>query len=567
MPTPIRSFNRMKITAPCTADWDSMAGNDQVRFCEHCQLDVTNLSSMTRENAMQLVARSQGRLCVRFITTPRGRILTGAMPEKLYRIRRRVSRIAATAFSATISVSTAMAQNPTVSNAKDPQEILLIEPETRAETIVDEFTAGVRGMVKDPDGAAISNATVVLVNQETGEEQTVISSAPGNYAFEFLPQGDYLLWARKPGFRTESEMLTVAANTRIEVDVEMSERARSVGVMGGVGVGILIERAEDPLFKAVSAADVEKVRALAYADTNLNAPNRYNYKSLLTTAVEGGNREIIQTLLALGADANLRDGVGATPLMYLSERTSPEVLRDLLAAGARLNARERNGNNAFMIAASSGSVRVLREMIEAGAQINALSISGENALFAAARSNSPDAIVLLLEAGVDPNATDEDGNTALMAMASYGKFENFRTLIDRGARHDLRNADGETLLMLAVTNEDPRLAKLLVETGADIDATNRYGSTALMSAAESGRLESLLLLASAGVDLDKQDEDGQTALMKAIWSNSSGCIEALLKAGANLKLKNHDGETALSIARDADQAEVVKLLESRGAPD
>ena len=565
MPTPIRSFNRTIIAAPCLADWDSMAGNDQVRFCEHCQLDVTNLSSMTREKAMQLVARSQGRLCVRFITTPKGRILTGAIPDKLYRIRRRVSRIAATAFSATISVSTAMAQNPTVSNAKDPQGILLVENETQAETIVDEFTAGVRGMVKDQDGAAISNATVVLVDRETGEERTVISSAPAGYAFEFLPQGEYLLWARKPGFRTESEVLTVAANARVTVDVEMSERARSIEVMGGMGMRIA--RVEDLLFDAVSAADVEKVRALAFADTNLNAPNRYNSRSLLTAAVEGGNREIIQTLLALGADVNLRDGYGATPLMYLSDKTSPEVLRDLLAAGARLNARDGGGNNAFMIAANSGSVRVLREMIEAGAQINARSISGENALFAAALSNSPEAIVLLLEAGVDPNATGEDGNTALMAIASHGKFENFRMLIDRGARRDLRNADGGTLLMFAATNEDPRLAKLLVEMGDDIDATDRYGSTALMLAARSGRLESLLLLASAGVDLDKQDEDGQTALMIAIRSNSSGCIEALLKAGANLKLKNHDGETALAIAREGDHTEVVKLLESRGAPD
>jgi ankyrin repeat protein len=542
-----------------------MAGNDQVRFCEHCQLDVTNLSSMTRENAMQLVARSQGRLCVKFITTPKGRILTGAKPEKLYRIRRRISRIAATAFSATISVSTAMAQNPAVSTANNPQEILLVENRTQAETIVDEFTAGVSGMVKDHEGAAISNATVVLVDRETGEERTVISSAPGDYAFEFLPQGDYLLWARKPGFRTESEVLTVAANTRIEADVEMSERAKTIAVMGGMARSIL--RLEDPLFEAVSAADVEKVRALAFADTNLNAPTRYTSRSLLTTAVQGGNREIIQTLLALGADVNLRDGTGATPLMYLSDKTSPEVLRDLLSVGGRLNARELNGNNAFMIAANSGSVRVLREMIEAGAHINARSISGENALFAAAVSNSPEAIVLLLEAGVDLNATNEDGNTALMAMASYGKFENFRTLIDRGVRHDLRNADGETLLMLATRNEDPRLVKVLIEMWADIDATDRTGATALMSAAESGRLESLLLLVSAGVDLDKQDEDGQTALMKAVWSNSPECVEALLKAGANLRLKNHDGETVLAIARDGDHTEIVKLLESRGVPD
>src|SRR5688500_13732733 len=99
MPQSIRSFDRMNIPAPCDADWDSMIGNDQVRFCEHCNLRVTDLSAMTRRKAMDFVARAEGRVCVRFIQKPNGRVLTRTMPEKLYRIQRRVSRIAASAFT------------------------------------------------------------------------------------------------------------------------------------------------------------------------------------------------------------------------------------------------------------------------------------------------------------------------------------------------------------------------------------------------------------------------------------------------------------------------------------
>jgi hypothetical protein len=107
---PVRSFDRITIPAPCDADWDSMIGNDQVRFCEHCNLHVTDLSAMTRQQAMSLVARSQGRLCVRFIQRPDGGILTRTLPEKFYRISRRASRIAAGAFTATLSLSSAAAQ-------------------------------------------------------------------------------------------------------------------------------------------------------------------------------------------------------------------------------------------------------------------------------------------------------------------------------------------------------------------------------------------------------------------------------------------------------------------------
>src|SRR5437773_12524842 len=100
MPQSIRSFDRMIIPAPCDADWDSMVGNDQVRFCEHCDLHVNNLSSMTRVNAMRLVARSKGRLCVRYVQGLAGSVLTKGVPEKFHRISRRVPVVAAGAFTA-----------------------------------------------------------------------------------------------------------------------------------------------------------------------------------------------------------------------------------------------------------------------------------------------------------------------------------------------------------------------------------------------------------------------------------------------------------------------------------
>src|SRR5882724_7987057 len=104
MPKSVRSFDRITIPAPCDADWDSMIGNNQVRFCEHCNLHVTDLSAMTHPEAMRLVARSRGRLCVRYVQGPIADALRSG-PEKLYRIGRRVSRIAAGAFTATLSVS------------------------------------------------------------------------------------------------------------------------------------------------------------------------------------------------------------------------------------------------------------------------------------------------------------------------------------------------------------------------------------------------------------------------------------------------------------------------------
>ena len=63
---PKHFLKNLTVPSPCTADWDSMIGNDQVRFCEHCSLDVHNLSLMTRSQAERLIARVNGRLCVRY---------------------------------------------------------------------------------------------------------------------------------------------------------------------------------------------------------------------------------------------------------------------------------------------------------------------------------------------------------------------------------------------------------------------------------------------------------------------------------------------------------------------
>ena len=82
-------LKNLTVASPCAADWNSMTGNDQVRFCEHCSFDVHNLSSMTRTQAERLVARSNGRLCIRYHHNSSGEPQTLPPGHKLHRIGRR----------------------------------------------------------------------------------------------------------------------------------------------------------------------------------------------------------------------------------------------------------------------------------------------------------------------------------------------------------------------------------------------------------------------------------------------------------------------------------------------
>jgi len=84
-------LDKVRVAAPCSADWDAMIGNDRSRFCGQCSLNVYNLSSMTRVEAESLIARSEGRLCVRFYRRLDGSIITDNCPVGLRALRRRVS--------------------------------------------------------------------------------------------------------------------------------------------------------------------------------------------------------------------------------------------------------------------------------------------------------------------------------------------------------------------------------------------------------------------------------------------------------------------------------------------
>jgi hypothetical protein len=74
-------LDAVRVASPCPVSWDSMSGDDRVRFCAHCHLHVFNLSGMKREQAEALVRKTDGRLCVRFYKRADGGVMTRDCPE------------------------------------------------------------------------------------------------------------------------------------------------------------------------------------------------------------------------------------------------------------------------------------------------------------------------------------------------------------------------------------------------------------------------------------------------------------------------------------------------------
>ena len=70
-----------------------MIGDERVRFCAQCELNVFNLSAMTRAEAEHLIAGAESRLCVRFYRRRDGSIITQDCPIGLRALKLRASRI------------------------------------------------------------------------------------------------------------------------------------------------------------------------------------------------------------------------------------------------------------------------------------------------------------------------------------------------------------------------------------------------------------------------------------------------------------------------------------------
>ena len=95
MPAAPSLLDRLRVASPCSASWDDMKGDDRVRHCRLCQLNVYNLSAMDRAEAEALVRDREGRLCVRLFQREDGTVLTDNCPVGLRAARRRLARVAA----------------------------------------------------------------------------------------------------------------------------------------------------------------------------------------------------------------------------------------------------------------------------------------------------------------------------------------------------------------------------------------------------------------------------------------------------------------------------------------
>src|SRR5204863_5192556 len=73
----------------------------------------------------------------------------------------------------------------------------------------------ITGMVVDPNGAVVANATVTIINPITGYKRTVNTDANGSFHFNDVPPNNYQLNVSARGFSAAPRGLAVRTPVRI----------------------------------------------------------------------------------------------------------------------------------------------------------------------------------------------------------------------------------------------------------------------------------------------------------------------------------------------------------------
>lgn len=408
----------IEVKTPCTESWDEMQGNGKVRFCSHCAHSVNNLSDMTFKEAMKLVRRSEGRLCVRYDVDPATRRPLFANP--LHQIARRTPRLAAGVMTASIALS-AGAYAQTEGGA---------EPAAQIENVARPAgtTSTISGYVTDPNGAALPYALVGLLNEQTYEYRVQNASGEGFYEFKDLPAGTYKVKIEAGGFgaaEISSISVTDGSEVRRDARLAVQQVEATVQVGGGKGgdftsitVGVIVcnttSAPVNRLVEAVYDEDIDEVKLLIAKGHRVNSKDKNNDGvSALHAAVETGNIEIAQFLLSSGAKINGRDSLKRTPLMMMDSDATPELLQLLLRYGAKVNLTDKKKFTALNHFAGYDKPEIFQLLIMAGADVNAVNKEGTTPLMTAAQEGHLDIVKALLESGADVNPRKKSGEGVL----------------------------------------------------------------------------------------------------------------------------------------------------------
>jgi ankyrin repeat protein len=320
-------------------------------------------------------------------------------------------------------------------------------------------------------------------------------------------------------------------------------------------------------------ANVEAARLLIERGADVNAVEQYRGQTALIWAAAQRQPAMVQELVKRGAKVDARSAVnnwerqvtaepravyrpvgGLTALHFAAREGCAECARYLAEGGADLNLPDPEGVTPLITAITNGHFDTAKYLIEKGANVNKFDVYGRTPLYEAVDQNT-------LPHGGRPDWPSVDKTTGLQIMELLLKSgaypdpelklaQPYRFVAtDRG--RDGMLLTGTTPLLRAAKGMDAPAIKLLLAAGAQIDLGNSR--------------DFFPIIAAAGVGSGENDTRGWFNTPD-VQQRSIAALKLLLDAGANIETKGGQrSQPALHGAASWGWNEVVQFLVDRGA--
>eukprot|EP00276_Gloeochaete_wittrockiana_P008246 CAMPEP_0184655204 /NCGR_PEP_ID=MMETSP0308-20130426/12817_1 /TAXON_ID=38269 /ORGANISM="Gloeochaete witrockiana, Strain SAG 46.84" /LENGTH=1011 /DNA_ID=CAMNT_0027091533 /DNA_START=381 /DNA_END=3416 /DNA_ORIENTATION=+ len=326
-------------------------------------------------------------------------------------------------------------------------------------------------------------------------------------------------------------------------------------------------------------------------------------QTALKAASYVGKSEAVKFLLENGANPNIADDEGYTPLINVLARLSyarddtPRlaIVGMLLEHGARTDVVTSDGSTVWTVAVATGRDDVIKVMVQHDADPNqTVGSRGLTPLMFAAHKGRPSVIRALLDSGASPLSVDGDGDTCLHYACQIGGSagpvctEIVELLCSAGAEAALKNKKGFTPLHLASMSDLEDVCVLLMTHGASVHDTAMDGQTALdccsstlrttLLAKEESRDHAQQAISSSNSSETASDVSPDDHIQKPSPSKrpcvhsavklgniALHLVEDLLAKGADINEQDEDGWTPLKVATRKGDKQLVEYLFSKGA--
>jgi len=300
---------------------------------------------------------------------------------------------------------------------------------------------------------------------------------------------------------------------------------------------------------------------------NLKIRNKNGESLLHIAAKEYGNAEIIDYLLALGINPDLKDSEGRTALHLAAQFASKEGVHSLLQYGAKIDIKDKNQLTPADYAVVDMKKRkdyllpILKDMLAHGLVIIPWKNSKGEFLLNGV-SDKPELLSFLIKHEGDVNSVQKDGDTSLITSAVHNYEKSAKVLIDAGAKIDIQNKRGRTALYTSTVLKSYEIAEILLENGANINLQTKDGDTSLLNAVRKNDYKMVSLLLKYNLDPNISNKQKDTALHMAVMNRNEMMVKALLEKKADPDLKDDLGLKPLDYAKRLKLKQMLVLLEA-----